>query len=72
MLRKWFLNEQSCTVSIISSRGPFQFSMLTVDSRSLERTEANEPSSSNYDVEIHQKSVDAFNYFGFAPEFQRH
>lgn len=46
--------------------------MLTIDSRGLERIETNEPSPSDYDVEIHQKPVDAFNYSRFAPEFQRH
>lgn len=33
--------------------GPLQRYMLTIDSRSLERAEANEPSPSNHDVEIH-------------------
>ena len=46
--------------------------MLTVVLRGLERIEANEPSSSNYDVKIHQKPVDAFDHSRFAPEFQRH
>lgn len=35
------------------SNEPSQRYMLTIDPRSLERAEANEPSPSNHDVEIH-------------------
>jgi hypothetical protein len=54
------------------SLGKFVSLMLTITSRSLERTQAHEPRPPDHNVEVHQEFVHAVNHAGFTSKLQCH